>query len=188
MPPKLIWLKFPGEIFGPDLKVALETTFPKDVVPQPNPLVSVPASIPPMDYHDDRVARYYHPAYEIGPDVGGRLIFVPRFTEESKLLRRLVFRRKMDNRDPQRGRLDMMLAREGEEKPFGFSCWKRGDKGNPTYVALDFCSKTSEFVPVFVRIEQRMPVFLKIEAEEITEGVLVSSKVVSSAEVPESLQ
>jgi len=183
------WQKFPGQIYGLDLKVALESTFPKELLAQLTPSLIQPKSLPQgMNFENEYVIRYYHPAISKELDKGREILFMPRFTKEGELFRRLVFRRKMIPDFPNEGRMQMMLARFGEDKPFGFSCWEEGDKGNAAYVSLAFPGKSGDFVPVYARIEEYpTPVFLKIEAEETTEGVLVCSRAISPEEVPPHL-
>lgn len=192
----LRWEKFPGEIYGPDLKVALESTFPIEIVPQLNPHVIPPKLLPKgMDFGDEYRCRYYNPAIirhsEIGSEIeiGSKVLFVPRFTKDGELFRRIVFRRKMLPGFPNEGRKQMMLARFGEKEPFGFSCWKEGDRGTAGYVSLAFPGKSETFIPVFLRIDEYTdPVFLKIEAREFKNGVLVLSYSVDRDEIPEHLK
>lgn len=182
----LQWSKFPAELYGADLKVALESTFPKGLMPIPNPQATAPKSIPAdMTYESQNITRYYHPAF--GGD--SEIIFVPRLTRDGELFRRLMFRRKMSRENPHEGRMEMRMARFGEEKPFGFSCWKQGDPGSPGYVALAYPGMTPKFVPVYVRIESfPLPAFLKIEAEDVDAGVCVRVTNVTSEEVPPTLR
>lgn len=193
----LHWEKFPGEIYGPDLKVALESSFLKEVVPQSNPYVVFPKSLPKgMDFEDEHRCRYYHPAIIKQPETGSeevetgfKILFVPRFTKEGELFRRIVFRRKMLPGFPDEGRKQMMLARFGEKEPFGFSCWKEGDRGTAGYVSLAFPGKSETFIPVFLRIDEYPEIiFHKIEAEEVKNGVLVLSRAVSCDEIPGHLK
>lgn len=192
----LRWEKFPGEIYGPDLKVALESTFPREIAPQSNPCVIPPKSLPKgMDFEDEHRCRYYNPAIPDRPKsvyemkTGSKILFVPRFTKDGELFRRIVFRRKMLPGFPNEGRKQMMLARFGEKEPFGFSCWKEGDRGTARYVSLAFPGKSETFIPVFLRIDEYPnPVFLKIEAREVENGVLVLSRDASRDEIPEHLK
>lgn len=186
----LRWEKFPGEIYGPDLKVALESTFLKEIVPQPNPYTVPPKSLPKeMDFEDEYRCRYYHPAIIRQPETGSEILFISRFTQDGELFRRIVFRRKMLPGFPDEGRKQMMLARFGEKEPFGFSWWEKGDRGTAGYVSLAFPGKSVEFIPVFVRIDEYPdPVFLKIEVKEVENGVLVLSRAASRDEIPEHLK
>lgn len=193
----LRWEKFPGEIYGPDLKVALESTFLKEIVPQPNNYV-VPRKLLPkeMDFEDEHRCRYYHPAIIIHPETGSeevetgyKILFVSRFTKDGELFRRIVFRRKMLPGFPDEGRKQMMLARFGEEEPFGFSWWEKGDRGTAGYVSLAFPGKSGEFIPVFLRIDEYPEsIFIKIEVKEVENGVLVLSRAASRDEIPEHLK
>lgn len=187
----LKWLKFPGELFGVDLKVALESTYPKGHETTANPFVHPPRLVPSeMFFRDTTIDRYYHPAVARMNEDGVRtVLFVPRFTKDGECFKRLVFRRKMRRDDPECGRYGMMFGRHEEEFPFGFSCWKAGDKGNSGYVSLAYPGIASEFVPVFARVETSpMTTFLKIEAEDIEHGVLVTCVTAPVTEVPENLK
>jgi len=161
-------LKFPGEVYTNELKVALESTFPRHIAPTLMSALNLHEVPPEMEHHDHGISRFYHPA-EVR---SGTTVFYLRFTNDGELFKRLVFRR----RSPEgRGSLPMVMARQDEANPFGFSCWKQGDKGNPHYVSLAFPGKTGEFEPVFIRIFNGSDLFFKVEARQFGETLVVSS-------------
>lgn len=179
---KLIWDKFPANLFACDLKIALESTFPLGVE-----LVktSIPASkkIPEsMNYYDRHspIVRFYNPAATFVNDGILEIFFGVRFKkkgeilEDEKIFKRFMFKRKAMEGFPQEGRLPMMAGRFGEDKSFGFSCQEDNQRGHPNYLPLAMPGRVPVFIPVYLRVETYPePIFLKIEAQEDKENNVI---------------
>lgn len=186
----LVWIKFPGELYGADLKIAFQQEFAKDIMPEANSPVVQPDNMPKkMDHFSQQAQRYYSPGFiKKQTETRQEIIFIPRFTSLGEHHKALIFRRKKrDEYKPEYG-LPMAMARFGEDKAFGFSLWRPGEKGSPGYVDLHFPGITGKFEPVYVSIyDPPTQHFLKVEAEEIAEGILVRTYPVEEDEVPPHL-
>lgn len=195
---ELVWDKFPADLFGCDLKIALESNFPvgielvKTLIPEPK---KIPGS---MNYYDKHtpVVRFYNPAATFVNDGVLEIFFGVRFKkegeilEDEKIFKRFMFKRKTARGFPREGRLPMMAGRFGEDKPFGFSCQEDDQRGHPNYLPLAMPGRVPSFIPVYFRIETYPePTFLKIEAQEDEENnvIKVIRVNVDVGSVPENL-
>lgn len=174
------WAKF-HPVFGPDLKVALESTFPRDFGPKYNFDVrsvsqSFDVPFPPLvrlieqlvhANPSETIRRVYHPAVTETTEKRTGVTFVPWILPEGEAFKRLVFRRKERDR---KYRFSMFCARFDEHFAFGFSSINSTNQG---YVSLAYPGKNPEFKPVFVKIWERgketAPTYLKIEAKDSEE-------------------
>ena len=180
-----IWNKFHA-LFGPDLKVGFETTFPKEVVLSLDPLywesglVHNPLSEP--------IKRVYEPAVKILGDCRNgeavQVFFEPVLPADS-LFRRLVFARKVSHHT-QKPRHWTVAARHGEFTHFGFDSW---NSRNERYLSLAYTGLSEQFVPVYVKIQDNEGfVYLEMWAWDDELQVLVQARRVSESEAPESLK
>lgn len=176
-------------VFGSDLRVALEVTLPPDerVTPaegwlyQPD-LVHY-ARVKSDPYSPVFAVRVYYPAVVEGDiQKGDREVtiqFVPWAYETNAQYHRLCFWAQ-----PAKGKwFWMRLARFGEEKSFGFN----PDK---PYINIDFLSKRSEFIPVFVKARDRETmdiVYFVIEAQASEDEVKLIIRRVEENEAPPHL-
>lgn len=153
-----IWQKF-HPVFGPDLKVGFETTFPKGAALDLDPLYEKSDLIhkPP----NEKTMRVYEPARVFCSCLDGRqaqVLFVP-VSQKGALFRRLVFARKIESatQEPRRW---MVAARHGEAVHFGFDSW---NSKNQRYLALAYPGPDDEFMPTFVKIQNVGGEFIYLE-------------------------
>ncbi len=184
-----IWNKF-HPLFGPDLKVGFETTFPKAVVLDLLELYGRSGLI--HDPPNEPTKRVYEPAIEVrGSCVDGeaaQVFFEPVSPVES-LFRRLIFARKIEHYT-QKPRRWMAAARLGEVANFGFDSWNSKDQ---RYLSLAYIGLNEQFIPVYVKIQDRKEgkgeefVFLEVWAWDDDGKVVVQGRRVVKSEAPESL-
>jgi len=186
-----LWQKF-HPLFGPDLKVGFETTFPNDVILNLDPLYEKSGLVynPP----NETTIRVYEPALQIlGSCLDGEAaqVFFEPVSPMGSLFRRLVFTRKVDH-PTGRPRRWMVAARHGELFNFGFDSWNSGDQG---YLPLAYPGISEEFVPVYIKIqdgkeEEKKGNFVYLEVwawDEKGCKVVVQGRRVNEEETPESL-
>jgi len=182
-----VWNKF-HSLFGPDLKVGFETTFPKEGA-LVDPLYEKSGLV--HESSDEPIRRIYEPACEIlGSCLEGEAaqVFFEPVSQAGSLFRRLVFARKMGK--SQRPRLWMVAARHGEPAHFGFDSW---NSRNERYLSLAFPGLNQEFIPVYFKIQTKGGDFVYLEVwawgenkKGGEEQVIVQARRVTE-EVPESL-
>jgi len=181
-----IWQKF-HPLFGPDLKVGFETTFPKGALPVDlDPLYEKSGLVhkPP----NEKTARVYEPARVFCSCCEGRLaqvLFVP-VSQKGALFRRLMFTRKIENGQPRRW---TVAARHGEVAPFGFDSW---NSKSQKYLALAYPGTTDNdtFAPAYVKIQNIGCggfVYLELWAWDDEVQVLFHARRVNEGDVPEHL-
>ena len=179
------WNKF-HPVFGPDLKVGFETTFPREAEPKDlDPLYRITGLI--HDSPSETTVRIYEPARVFGSCRDGReaqVLFVPAAQKES-LFRRLVFARKIgDDRQP---RLWMAAARHEEAVPFGFDAL---NSKSPRYLVLAYPgTEDGEFTPAYVKIRTSDGQFIYLElwADDDEVQILITARHVNEDEAPEHL-
>lgn len=177
-----VWQKF-HPVFGPDLKVGFETTFPKKAVLDLDLLYEKSGLIhkPP----NETTVRVYEPARVKGSCLDGReaqVLFVP-VPQKGALFRRLVFARKIEKDQPRRW---MVAARHEEVAPFGFDSW---NSKNQRYLALAYPGKDGEFTPTYVKIQNIGGgfVYLELWAWDDEVQVLFQARRVNEDSVPKHL-
>ena len=179
-----IWQKF-HPLFGPDLKIGFETTFPKGTVLNLDPLYREHGLV--HDPPKEKVVRIYEPARVSGSCCNSekaQILFVP-VSQKGVRYRRLVFARKIgDDRQSCRW---MIFGRHAEVTPFGFDSW---NSKNQRYLALAYPGADGEFAPTFVKIQDvnRGFVYLKLGAYDDEVQVLFSADRVDENIVPEHLR
>ncbi|MEK7195382.1 MAG: hypothetical protein AAB655_01665, partial [Patescibacteria group bacterium] len=173
-------------IFGPDLKVGFETTFPKGAEPKDlDPLYGRNGLI--HDPPSETVVRIYEPARVTGSCLDGemaQILFVP-VSQKGSVFRRLVFARKIgDDGHPRRW---MIVARHGEIATFGFDSW---NSKNQRYLALAYPGEGSEFVPTYIKIQDVNGgfVYLELGAYDDEVQVLFTARRVNENAVPKLLK
>jgi len=182
---KMIWNKFHA-LYGADLKVGFETTFPRTVVLNLYPLYKKSGLI--HNHDKEPIKRIYGPAVKILGDCrngeAAQVFFEP-VSQAGLLFRRLVFARKIEH-FTQKPRRWMVAARHGEPIHFGFDSW---NSRNERYLPLAYPGKSSQFVPVYFKIQTEGGdfVFLEIWAWDDSGKVVVQGRRVSEKEAPESL-
>ncbi|MDP2945926.1 MAG: hypothetical protein Q8N61_00525 [bacterium] len=179
-----IWNKF-HPLYGPDLKVGLETTFRKDVVLDLDPLYGKSGLI--HDSAKESVQRVYEPAVKVlGSCKDGKAvqIFFEPVSSASSLFQRLVFTRKFN--PTQKPRCWTVAARHGEVSHFGFDSWNSKDQ---RYLSLAYPGISGQFIPVYVKIQNGKEgfVYLEVWAWEEDGEVVIQARRVENADVPESL-
>ena len=184
-----IWNKF-HPLFGPDLKVGFETTFPRTVNLDGIEQFYVKSGLV-HDPPDEPIIRIYEPATEIlgsCKDGEAAQVFFEPISLNSSLFRRLVFARKVDHRT-KKPRHWMVVARHGELFHFGFDSHNsRSEK----YLSLAYMGLEESFIPVYVKIQEKGGeggfVYLEVWAWDEKGGrVAVQARRVSKEEVPQSL-
>lgn len=185
-----IWNKF-HPLFGPDLKVGLETTFPKAASLDLDPLYEKSGLV--HNSPSEQTVRVYEPAVKVlGSCLDGeaaQIFFEPALLD-GVLRRRLVFARKIDSSGKPRRR--MVAARHNELFDFGFDSW---NSRSERYLLLAYPGLNEQFIPVYVKIQngkeekEEESVFLEVWAwDECGKNVVVQARrVVSEEEVPKSL-
>ncbi|MFH1392998.1 MAG: hypothetical protein ABIG73_01265 [Patescibacteria group bacterium] len=181
---KRVWNKF-HSIFGPDLKVGFETTFPKGAVLNLDPLYEKSGLVhkPPKE----NVVRVYEPARVSGSCCNGgekaQILFAP-VSQKGARYRRLVFTRKIgDDGQPRRW---MTFGRHAEVTPFGFDFW---NTKNQKYLALAYPGPSGEFTPTFVKIGSADGdfIYLELGAWDDEVQVLFTADRVNEDAVPKHL-
>lgn len=186
-------------LYGKCLSVALEATFPLDadlrfLVPELytaelvyNPSHEVVRRAYSQSQLDYLRRRVYHPALEEGDMTkqdNVKVKFIPWVDDTDAQFYRILFRLKPLDGGGKTFRW-MQLGRFGEEKPFGF------DPQNPKkcYIYLDLLSKTSEFKPVYTKVQRDTGDFtyFVIEVAVAEDGVTLSAREVEPREAPEHL-
>ena len=183
-----IWNKF-HPLFGPDLKVGFETTFPKaTVLSLLDPLYEKSGLV---HYSPkESVIRVYEPAVKVlGSCLDGHAtqIFFEPVSSDGPLFRRLVFARKFEH-STQKPRRWMAAARHGEVSHFGFDSW---NSKSQRYLALAYPGLNEQFIPVYVKIQNRKEgsfVYLEVWAwVNKNDKVVVQGRRVNEEETPKSL-
>ena len=178
-----IWHKF-HPLFGPDLKVGFETTFPQTTVLGLGPLYKKNNLIYGSPIGPIPIKRVYEPATKIvGSCVDGdvALVFFEPVSQTGSLFRRLVFARKVEAQGP---RYWMVAARHGEVSHFGFDSWNSKDQ---RYLALGY-GIDEQFIPVFFKLQRKEEsVYLKVWAFDDGAQVVVTSKKINEKDAPEHL-
>ena len=178
-----VWQKF-HPIFGPDLKVGFETTFPRGAVLELDSLYEKSGLIHKPS--NETTMRIYEPARVFCSCRDGRMaqvLFVP-VSQKGELFRRLVFARKIEKGQPRRW---TVFARHGEVAPFGFDSW---NSKNQRYLALAYPGEDDEFVPTFVKIQDIDCggfVYLELWAYDDEVQILFTARRVNEDAVPEHL-
>lgn len=187
------WDKF-HPLFGPDLKVAFETTFERGAVPELDPEYRTNNLV--HDNPKEPIVRVYEPAVEVlgscRDGEAAQVIFVPLASGTARY-RRLVYTRKFEweNEAPRRW---AVAARHGEGYHFGFDSWN-SNHGNK-YLPLAYIGILHPecFVPVYLKIEDGES-FAYLEswawneaAEDGRERVVVQARRVSEEEAPSPLR
>jgi len=185
-----VWQKF-HPIFGPDLKVGFETTFPRDKVLDLDPLYKRGGLI--HDPENRPIKRIYEPAVKVlGSCVDGDAaqVFFEPVPRAGSLFRRLVFARKIEH-SAQESRRWMVAARHGEVEHFGFDSW---NSRNEKYLSLAYTGLEKSFIPVYVKIqngkegeEKKEFVYLEVWAWDEDGKVVVQGRRVNEEETPKSL-
>lgn len=180
-----VWNKF-HPVFGPDLKVGFETTFPRGAVLDLDPLYEKNELI--HKSLNEPLIRVYEPARVMGSCCDGRManvLFVP-VPQKGALFRRLVFARKID-RVTRQARRWMIVARHGEITTFGFDSW---NSKNQRYLALAYPGEGGEFVPTYMKIKDVNGgfVYLELGAYDDEVQVLFTAIRVEERKVPKLLK
>lgn len=194
---KLEWTKF-HSIFGPDLKIALESNFPASQIltvrdEMQKELLSCTgqtlseiwdAFVPSLP---GPLRRVYWPA-RIIKDSPIEIEFTPLVMPEGEAFKRLVFRRKRVN--GKNFRYSVACARFGEYFPFGFSTL---NSQSPEYVSLAYPGKNGCFAPLFLKIQNpNLTKYLRVLASDTEEDGIRKVKVLvlecQKSEVPEHLK
>ena len=184
-----IWSKF-HPLFGPDLKVGFETTFPAVTVLdlldpryEKNGLIHYQPKKP--------IVRVCEPATKIvGSCVDGQIaqVFFEPAPQKESLYRRLVFARKIDH-SSQKPRLWVVAARHGEIATFGFDSWNSKDH---RYLALAYPGESvdGQFMPVFFKIQRKEGGFVYLEVWGMDDEVqfLVTARRIEESAAPEQLR
>ncbi|MBI4919855.1 hypothetical protein HY838_01000 [Candidatus Azambacteria bacterium] len=183
-----IWNKF-HPLFGSDLKVGLEFTYPRDAVLDLNPLYKKSGLIHKSP--KESVARVCEPAIKtVGCCKTGRaakVFFESPLHDKESLFRRLVFSRKSDSDN--KPRLWMVFARHGEACHFGFDSWNsRSDR----YLTLAFpgTGLDDQFIPAYVKIQagkEEEFVYLELWAWSDSSRIVIQGRRVSICEAPQML-
>jgi len=188
-----IWQKF-HPLFGPDLKVGFETTFPKEAVLNLDPLYEKSGLI--HDSPKESVKRIYEPAIKVfGSCLDGEAaqVFFEPVSPNGSLFRRLVFARKTDVYIG-KPKWWIVAARHGEITTFGFDSW---NSKNEKYLSLAYpgIEAGGQFIPVYFKARNRMDedegcVYLQMWAFDEGKGrrVIAQARRVRETEVPESLK
>lgn len=182
-----IWTKFHA-LFGSDLKVGFETTFPKSADLNLDPLYGKSGLVhePP----NETIKRVYEPAVKIfGSCLDGdaaQVLFEPALSESS-LFRRLVFTRKIDH-STGKVRRQIVAARRGEIATFGFDSW---NSKNQRYLSLAYPGLSKQFIPVYFKVQDGEN-FVYLEMWAFDEGrgrhVTAQARRIRETEAPESLK
>lgn len=183
------WNKF-HPLFGADLKVGFETTFPRTVASDGIEQFYAKSGLvhnPP----DEPIIRVYEPATEIlgsCKEGDAAQVFFEPVSLDGSLFRRLVFARKVDHCTGKPRRW-MIAARHGELFHFGFDSQNsRSEK----YLSLAYTGLEESFIPVYVKIQEKGEeeefVYLEVWAWDENGGrVVAQARRVSEEEVPQSL-
>lgn len=182
------WNKF-HPLFGPDLKVGFETTFPKSASLDLDPLYEKSGLI--HDPPNETTKRVYEPAVKVlgscFDDEAAQVFFEPALLDGA-LFKRLVFARKIDRHG--KPRRWMAAARCGELFHFGFDSWNSRDE---RYLSLAYPGLNEQFIPVYVKIQDRKEgsfVYLEVWSWDEGNQVVVQARRVSEdseEEIPKSL-
>jgi len=177
-----IWSKF-HPLFGPDLKVGFETTFPKEVMLKLDPLYEKSGLV--HESSNEPVRRIYEPAYKIlGSCLNSNTaqVFFEPVPALDSLFRRLVFARRVKQKPRW-----MVAARHGELFHFGFDSFNARSE---RYLSLAYTGLSEQFIPVYVKIQNGKEgfIFLEIWAWSEKNGkVVVQARKVEKKEAPVSL-
>ena len=186
------WSKF-HPLFGSDLKVGFETTFPRDAVLGLDSLDSLYARNNLVyDPGSGPIKRIYEPVTKIvGSCVDGdvALVFFEPVSQTGSLFRRLVFARKVEAQGP---RYWMVAARHGEVSHFGFDSWNSKDQ---RYLALGY-GIDEQFIPTFFKVygneeskeDGKASTYLKVWAFDDGPQIVVTSKKINEKDAPEHLR
>lgn len=187
-----IWNKF-HPLFGPDLKVGFETTFPKTVAPADlDPLYEKSGLF--RHILGETVRRVYEPAVKIvGSCLDGEVaqVFFEPVPQAGSLFRRLVFSRKLG--ESQKPRCWIVAARHGEIAHFGFDSWNSKDL---RYLALAYPGQSDgQFAPVYFKIQEKKGgekencfVYLEVWALDDEVQVLVCARRIDEKAAPAHLR
>jgi len=184
------WNKF-HPLFGPDLKVGFETTFPKTAdLSNLNPLYSKSGLV--YEKPNESVIRIYEPATEIqGSCLDGEAaqVFFEPVPSNDSFFRRLVFARRVRHRYRARKwqPLWMVAARHDEPIPFGFDALY---SVNGRYLSLAYPGLEEQFVPVYLKIQDRKGEFVYLEVwawDERDNKVVVQGRRLTESLVPDIL-
>lgn len=190
---KKIWDKF-HPLFGPDLKVGFETTFPRETAVILDSWYAQNGLI--HNNPKETVKRISEPAVGVWGSCLDGITAQVRFrpiSDKGALFRKLVFARKIDNhsRAPRRW---MVAARHGEVSSFGFDSW---NSKSQRYLSLAYTGPLEQFVPVYFKIRVRNEgkksveekfIYLQILAVDDEETVLVQARRIREVETPEQLR
>jgi hypothetical protein len=184
-------------LFGKCLSVALEATFPLDVdltfpngaiynneliyTPSPDAVRKAYAQGQPQNLR----RRVYHPALEEGDltkQDAAAIKFVPWVDDAGVQFYRMLFRlRPLDGGGGKAFRW-MQFGRSSEDKPFSFN----PQDPKKCFIYLDLMSKTSEFKPVYIKVQKDTKDFcyFVVEVEVSADGVAIKARKVAAQEVP----
>ena len=183
-------------LYGRDLAVALEATFPGDVKIKmlrkfkfPVPALIYPA--PEIRCQKEQVRRVYCPAVaegDMAEQTEGSIIFLPWVDESEVLFHRLVLRLRPGGSEGGKNKKFRWLkfGRFGEDSAFGFNTTTDGTP----FINLDFLSqRAEEFVPLYAKVHDGGSGFVcfKISAETCEEAVTLNVRRVTEAEIPPHL-
>ena len=180
------WNKF-HPLFGPDLKVGFETTFPKAAFLDLDPLYEKSGLI--HDPPNETFKRIYEPAIEIlgsCKDGDAAQVFFEPALLDGVLFKRLVFTRKINHRSGKPRRW-MAAARHGELFNFGFDSWNSREE---RYLSLAYPGLNEQFIPVYVKIQDGKEgsfLYLEVWSWDDNNQVVVQARRVLGEEIPGSL-
>lgn len=184
-----IWNKFHA-LFGADLKVGFETTFPKATVLD---LLDPRYGRSELVHYSQKepVIRVYEPAIKVvGSCLDGDAaqVFFKPVSSDGPLFQRLVFARKFEH-FAQKPRRWMTAARFGEVAPFGFDSW---NSKSQRYLTLAYPGLNEQFVPVYIKIQEKGGdgsfVYLEVWAWDEDGKVVVQGRHVAENGVPDLLR
>ena len=188
-----VWQKF-HPVFGSDLKVGFETTFPRNAVlgvDSPDSLYEKNCLI--YDSGSGPVKRIYEPAVKIiGSCLDGEAaqVFFEPVSQAGSLFRRLVFARKVEH-STQEPRHWMVAARHSEVAHFGFDSWNSKDQ---RYLSLAYPGLEEQFKAVYFKIQngkeekEKSFIYLEVLGLDDEVQVLVVARRVEEKKVPEHLR
>lgn len=169
-------------LFGKELAVALEATIDSSSDKELEIDPALYGRNQDLIYRKNNSWKIYHPAQingGVSEQETAEIQFLPWFSGPPVLFYRIVFRLRQvtGNIWPW-----FQFARFGEEKAFGF---------NPKiseYIGLDFFSRSSEFVPLYVKAKTENGfIYFVVEAELTEGGPILKIRGVAESEVPQHL-
>lgn len=202
----LTWEKF--HWMDENLKIALEATLKAGAVPKYAESFKEFLGIVPPDVfkkmihpaksgvrdsilgpqlYQETSDKYYAP--RLGPEAFlgqalRKVSFIRHIVKNDDLLWwKLCFYKRSQNKH---SHASMWCGRMGEDKVFGFNA----EDKNPQYLPLAYPGKTGKFEPLFIKVMEygrHAPYYLKVEAHDEGDAVVVETLVVSVMDVPQFL-